>query len=121
MLRRWRGLRGERRALRHLQAAGLRLVARNWQCRFGEIDLVMADGETLVFVEVRVRAASDFGDAADSVHPGKQSRLVRAASMFVATHGEWQQRACRFDVVAIDGSAGADALRWIRGAFDAGS
>ncbi len=80
----------------------------------------MADGETLVFVEVRVRAASGFGGAADSVHPGKQSRLVRSASMFVAAHGEWQQRPCRFDVVAIDGSAGAEDLRWIRAAFDAG-
>ncbi len=80
----------------------------------------MADGQTLVFVEVRVRAASGFGGAADSVHPGKQARVVRAASMFVAAHGEWQQRACRFDVVAIDSSNRNDRLDWIRGAFDAG-
>lgn len=120
MLRHLLGLRGERRAERYLKREGLRTVARNWRCRFGEIDLVMAHGDTLVFVEVRVRGESGFGDAADSVHAGKQARLARSASMFIAAHGEWQERPCRFDVVAIDASAGTDALRWIRGAFDAG-
>lgn len=116
------GRRGEDRALQHLQAAGLRLLQRNYRvargprARAGEIDLILqeADG-TVVFVEVRTRAAGagDFGGAAASVSVAKQRRVILAA-----TH--WLMRSpvvppCRFDVVAMDG----EHLEWIRAAFDA--
>ena len=102
---------GEDAALAHLQQHGLTLVERNFCCRGGELDLVMRDGATVVFVEVRKRASSAFGGAADSVGPAKQARLVAAALT-------WLQRyrmppACRFDVVAIDGGA----LTWLKNAI----
>jgi putative endonuclease len=113
------GARYEDIALAHLQRAGLVAIARNFTCRFGEIDLVMRDRDTLVFVEVRFRSASGFGDGVDSVHAGKQAKLVRAASAFLAAHPRFADRACRFDVVAIAGDAGTPSIDWRRNAFEA--
>lgn len=103
----------EGRALAFLAERGLRLVARNVASRLGEIDLVMRDGDTLVFVEVRSRASRDFGGAAASVGPAKQRRLRREAQRYLnASFGDrWP--ACRFDVCALDGAA----IDWIRDAF----
>ncbi|ODS96902.1 MAG: YraN family protein [Lautropia sp. SCN 69-89] len=103
----------EERALAFLAERGLRLVARNVASRLGEIDLVMRDGDTLVFVEVRSRASRDFGGAAASVGPAKQRRLRREAQRYLnASFGDrWP--ACRFDVCALDGAA----IDWIRDAF----
>jgi putative endonuclease len=113
------GARYEDIALAHLQRTGLVAIARNFTCRYGEIDLVMRDRDTLVFVEVRFRSASGFGDGIDSVHAGKQAKLVRAASAFLASHPRLADRACRFDVVAIAGDADAPSIDWRRNAFDA--
>jgi putative endonuclease len=113
------GARYEDIALAHLQRAGLVLIARNFTCRYGEIDLVMRDRDTLVFVEVRFRRTSGFGDGVDSVHAGKQAKLVRAASAFLAAHPRLADRACRFDVVAIAGNADAPSIDWRRNAFEA--
>jgi putative endonuclease len=105
-------------ALRHLQAAGLRLLERNYRTPGrggGEIDLVMQgpDG-TLVFVEVRQRAGKGHGGAAASVGTVKQRRIVLAARHYLQ---RWRvPPPCRFDVVALDG----DALQWLQAAFDAG-
>lgn len=117
MFTRRSGQRGERRAERFLARQGLRTVARNWQCRHGEIDLVMRDGGTLVFVEVRLRTPRGFADGAASVDGFKQRRLVQAASMYLADHAGWADAPCRFDVVSIEGDT--DEIGWIRDAFDA--
>lgn len=117
MLKRLIGQRSEQQAERWLRGRGLTTVARNWSCRHGEIDLVMIDGDSLVFVEVRMRSPRGFGSGADSVHARKQARLVHAASMFLAEHAEWQERPCRFDVLSIDGPAGRE--EWIQDAFEA--
>ena len=109
----------EDRALEHLKRAGLELLARNFQNRFGEIDLVMRDGDTLVFVEVRYRRGRGFGSAADSVTARKRERLVRAARGYLAAHPEHASRACRFDLVAFDGKPAQALIDWQRGAFDA--
>lgn len=111
-----RGADAESRALRHLEAEGLKLVARNWHCRGGELDLVMRDRETLVFVEVRSRARSDYGSALESITARKQAHLVLAAQKFLAAHPEHASRAMRFDAVAIDNGS----LQWLKAAFDAG-
>ena len=112
---------GEARALAHLQAQGLHLVRRNYRVaagprsRGGEVDLILRDRDgTLVFVEVRARAAAWHGGAAASVGASKQRRLIFAAQHFLAALPA--PPPCRFDVVAIDG----DRLEWLRGAFDAG-
>lgn len=115
------GQRGEDEAARHLEAQGLRLLERNYRCRGGEIDLVMREGNTLVLVEVRLRASAEFGGAAASVGPRKQRRFILAARHLLMTRPEFRSLPMRFDVVALDGGA-ADVARidWIRDAFRAG-
>jgi len=114
-------------ALAHLQAAGLRLVARNFRTPGrggGEIDLIMRERDgTLVFVEVRRRASRSHGGAAASVGHIKQRRIVFAARHFLLRLGH--EPPCRFDVVLVQGDANGHpdlpALDWIQAAFDAGS
>ncbi|MCC5873629.1 MAG: YraN family protein [Gammaproteobacteria bacterium] len=108
----------EQRAERLLGAAGLRTLDRNWRCRIGELDLVMAEGDTLVFVEVRRRSRRDRATAAESVDWRKRRRIVNAARRYLQKLRH--EPACRFDVVTVDGPKGDETLRWIRGAFDAG-
>ena len=103
----------EDRALAFLAGRGLRLVERNVASRLGEIDLVMRDGEAVVFVEVRSRARSDYGGAAASVGPAKQRRLRREAQSYLNARFGDRWPACRFDVCAID----ATTIDWIRDAF----
>jgi putative endonuclease len=107
------GQSAEARAEAFLKTHGLTLVARNWRCRFGEIDLVMQDGSTLVFVEVRMRSRSDFGGAAASVTLAKQKKLLAAARQYLSALKTLPS--CRFDVVALSGNA---APEWIKNAFD---
>jgi len=117
---RQRGRDWERVAESLLRRHGLRTLTRNFQCRSGEIDLVMLDGAVLVFVEVRYRHSDRFGSGADSVTMTKQQRIIRAATHFLARHLQHAQRPSRFDVVSIGrGSSGVE-LEWIRSAFDAG-
>lgn len=96
-----------------MKAQGLSLVARNVRSRFGEIDLIMRDGEVLVFVEVRARSRSDFGSAADSITPAKQRRIVLVAREYLARQPG--HLVCRFDVVTLDGTRNNPV--WIRNAF----
>lgn len=107
----------ETRALRLLQRAGLTLIARNWLSPHGELDLVMEDGQTLVFIEVRQRRTSGHGSAAESIDKAKRMRIIRAARHFLQTR-EADPPPCRFDVVSINGSAARGPLRWLRSAFD---
>ncbi len=110
--------------MRHLERAGLRLLARNYRCRGGEIDLVMLDdaARVLVVVEVRSRSRTDFGRAAATVGFGKQRRITLAARHLLLVRHELRRLRARFDVVAIDPPAqpgDAPRVTWIRGAFDA--
>ncbi|HEY0232540.1 MAG TPA: YraN family protein [Dokdonella sp.] len=110
-------------ALAHLEKAGLVLLARNFNCRYGEIDLVMSEHDIVVFVEVRYRRGAGlrggYGDGVDSVSAGKRAKLVRAAEVFLAGHARLAQRPCRFDVFAIADGTGAPVIDWRRNAFDA--
>lgn len=115
------GAAAERAAEQWLKRQGLSTVARNYRCRRGEIDLVMRDAGTLVFVEVRLRSRSGFGSAAESVTVRKQRRLVQAARQFIAAHPRLRHLPCRFDVLAASGGAAAQAWQWLRNAFDAGA
>ena len=107
------GQSAEARAEAFLKTHGLKLVTRNWRCRFGEIDLVMQDGPTLVFIEVRLRSRSDFGGAAASVTTSKKNKLLAAAHQYLGALATLPP--CRFDVVAFTGEAPPE---WIRNAFD---
>ena len=104
-------------ALAHLQAAGLRLVVRNYRTPGrggGEIDLVMRERDgTLVFVEVRSRKGASHGGAAASVSPLKQRRIIFAARSYLMRLTSLPP--CRFDVVSVE----AGRIEWLKAAFDA--
>lgn len=97
----------------YLQVRGLRLIERNYSCRLGEIDLILADGPVLVFVEVRLRRNPDYGGAAASITAAKRQRILRAARHYLSGKPE---RPCRFDVVLLDALA-ANRIEWIKDAF----
>jgi putative endonuclease len=106
------GRRWEQAAAAHLKRHGLALVEANFRCKGGEIDLVMRERDTLVFVEVRQRADRKHGGAAASITPAKVRRLVRAAQYYLLRFPSTPP--CRFDVVAFDG----EALDWLRNVIE---
>ncbi len=131
------GIQWEDAALAWLQAAGLRLVARNFHCRLGEIDLIMLDGgrldagskqahdpgrhdgESIVFVEVRYRNANARGDGTTSVGAAKRGKLVRAAQVWLQQNPRHASQPCRFDVIGCSGTLARPHFEWTRNAFDA--
>lgn len=111
------GTAAEAAAEAHLRRQGLQPVARNVRYRFGEIDLILREGNTVVFVEVRQRRDNAFGGAAASIDRRKCGRIAKAASAWLSSQPGLAQAPCRFDVVALSGSLGATELEWIRNAF----
>lgn len=105
----------EDKALAYLQAQGLRLVARNYSCRLGEIDLIMCDKDSLVFIEVRSRVSADFGGGIASITYAKRQKIIKSATCFVLSDKAQSNLAWRFDVVSIDGKSAA--ITWIKDAF----
>jgi putative endonuclease len=108
------GERAEDAALVFLQQQGLTLRTRNYRSRFGEIDLVLDDHGTLVFVEVRKRSNPRFGGAADSITATKRDRIVATARQYLGSLR--REVPCRFDAILIDG---AGSVEWVRDAFGA--
>ena len=100
----------EERAAQFLQRQGYRVLERNFTCRVGEVDIVAEDGDVLCFVEVRSRATSRYGDAAESITALKRHRIALAARFYLMRR-RIDERACRFDVVTIDGNAEPKLLR----------
>ncbi len=109
-----RGAASEDAALEYLLAHGLRLRARNYRCRLGEIDLILEHGDTLVFVEVRHRRSLAYGGAAESIDTRKRKRLLATARHYLV--GCSPMPACRFDAVLL---GPREAIEWIRDAFGA--
>jgi len=94
------GLEGERLAERYLRSQGLKTVARRFRTPVGEIDLVMQAGESIVFVEVKTLRSRSLADPEDKIRTPKQRKLALAANWFLRKKG-WEDRPCRFDVVAV--------------------
>lgn len=109
------GARAEDLCAELMRRAGLRVLARNWRCRHGEIDLVAEEGRTLVFAEVRYRRDARYGGAAESVTAAKRARLVAAARLYLMRRPDAD---CRFDVLLLD-ALEASRVQWIRNAFTA--
>ena len=110
----------ERAAEEFLRKRGLQLLHRNYRVRRGEIDLVMREGDTLVFVEVRFRGSGSRGTGAESVTRPKQQRILHAARHYLHQADPHARFSCRFDVISIDRAGGRTVMNWIRGACDAG-
>lgn len=109
-----KGSDAEQLAASYLQRHQLVLIEQNYCCRFGEIDLIMRENATLVFVEVRMRTSDVYGGAAASITPAKQKKVLRTARHYIA--GTNAEPACRFDVVLLSGTNGHD-MEWIKNAF----
>ena len=105
------GARAEALAAAFLVARGLAIVERNFRCRRGEIDLIARDGETLVFVEVRLRTRRDFGGAAASITAAKRARIAAAALFYLARLPRTPP--CRFDAVLLD-ALDSERIEWLQ-------
>jgi putative endonuclease len=106
-----RGAAAEAMAAEFLVARGLAILARNYRCRSGEIDLIARDRDTLVFVEVRLRSSAAFGGAAASITAAKRRRIARAARHYLATLG--REPPCRFDAILFD-APDAQRIEWLK-------
>ncbi len=116
--RRLSGDEAENLALKELKRAGLKAVTRNFHCRHGEIDLIMLDGNCLVFVEVRYRGRGSLVEAVATVDARKQRKLAQTAAVYLSRHSEFQHHPCRFDVVGISERDDGDCVfRWLNDAF----
>lgn len=102
----------EKKAEKFLIKNGLKLITRNYRCRLGEIDLIMMQALTLVFVEVRSRQNSNFGHALETVNINKQRKIINTALLFIQQHPDIYYQAIRFDVIGIK-----TKIRWIENAF----
>lgn len=111
------GKRVERQAECWLAERGLALVARNYRCRAGELDLVMRAGKTLAIVEVKFRRAGAQVSALESLPPAKQQRIVRTTLHFLQRHRELADLAVRFDLLAVTGKGARHEFEWLRDAF----
>lgn len=111
------GDRAERCAETHLRQQGLNTVTKNFHCKGGEVDLIMRHGDRLVFVEVRYRRRTEFGDGSDSVDYRKQQKVITAARSYLQKHQLTEHQACRFDVVSLHGDLDHPSIDWIENAF----
>ncbi len=108
------GAEAEAAACAFLEARGLRLRTKNHSCHSGELDLVMSEGETIVFVEVRKRKHTQYGNGIESVQPDKQARLMKAATHYLIEKELYDRVYCRFDIISINQ---AGYITWIKDAF----
>ena len=107
----------EHQAEQFLEKQGLKLIARNYRSRLGEIDLIMQNNSTLVFVEVRKRTHHKYGGAAASVDFRKQRKLIQTARFWLANNYRYQSHSCRFDVIAIESNGEIPGCIWYKDAF----
>ena len=114
------GARAEQWAQQYLKNQGLNIVTNNYRTPQGEIDRIMREGNTLVFVEVRLRSARTFGSAAESIDARKQQRLIRAAKHYLQAEEIWDQVPCRFDAICLGkdpDNSNKYQVEWLRNAF----
>ncbi len=110
------GVLGEQLAVEHLRALGLRILVRNWRCRYGELDVIAADGDrTVVFIEVKTRSGDGFGGIAEAVTRAKVRRIRRLAGIWLAGQDTgWAQ--VRIDVIGVRiGRRRVPELTYLRG------
>jgi putative endonuclease len=105
----------EEQALAYLVAQGLKPVTQNYNCKLGEIDLIMRDRDYLVFIEVRARVSANFGGGIGSITYAKRQKIIKSASHYMLTHKVQDKWAMRFDVISIDGKSAS--ITWIKDAF----
>jgi putative endonuclease len=114
------GQKAEEAAAKFLIEKGFKLLDQNYRCHLGEIDLIMHDQRTLVFVEVKSRSSNKFGPAALAVNPKKQMRIIRVAQRYIQEKGYKEQtQNIRFDVVGLDNFPDEPLIQHYQNAFQA--
>lgn len=108
------GEKSEQLACRYLLNQGLQLIEKNFRSKYGEIDLIMKDNETLVIVEVRFRKSNKYGGALESISQKKQSRIIATTQYYLSTHKV--NSSIRFDVITMSNNTD---IQWIKNAFNA--
>ena len=111
------GAQWEKTAESYLRGQGLKLLQRNFSSRFGEIDLIMEENDTVVFIEVKYRKSSHHGSGAEAVTYHKQNRISRTAGWYLMMNSHRAEQNCRFDVISIDPQKSDQSISWIRDAF----
>lgn len=109
----------EQMALLYLQRHGLKLLEKNWSCKYGEIDLIMQDGKSLVFVEVKYRKQQKWGNAIETITPHKRQKIITTATFFLQKHHQLATYPCRFDVVSLMDDLNNPTIEWLTDAFSA--
>jgi len=97
----------------------MKFLGRNYRAGHAEIDLILQDGKTIVFVEVRARSSNDYMDAVESIDRRKVEHIIQASRHYLQQHGISDSAECRFDVVTLTGAARAPKIEWIKAAFEA--
>lgn len=115
-----KGDRFERDARQYLQKNGLKPIKENFRSHFGEIDLIMRDKKTLVFIEVRARSSNQYGKASETVDRNKQRRIIKTAQCYLQKYAYKEQPPCRFDVVGVTLCERKMTFDWVKNAFDEG-
>lgn len=110
------GAQAEQVAAQYLQQHGLKLLQRNYRCRYGEIDLICQHDDTLVFVEVRLRSNAAFGGAGASIDARKQAKLLHSAQHYLSTLPRTPP--CRFDAILLQ-APDIHSIEWVKNAFTA--
>jgi len=112
------GKQAEQYACQFILAQGLQIIAQNWYCRQGEIDIIARDDDTVIFIEVRYRKRAEYGNGAESVHYYKRKRIISCARHYIHTHPATEKCMIRFDVFSMSkDSDGQFNSHWIQDAF----
>ncbi len=106
-------------AVEYLQNAGILILHRNFRCRYGEIDIIAAEQDCLLFIEVRFRKNSDFGHPTETVTFDKQQKIIATAGYYLQCRAWAAVLACRFDVIAVQPAQNMYTIDWIKDAFHA--
>lgn len=113
------GQQAEITAKNYLVAQGLKVITRNFRCRFGEIDLIASDHDTLVFIEVRYRRTLQRMAVIETLDQNKIQRLITTSEYFLGQNRQYQKLQCRFDFIGISGNSQKPEIEWIKNAFQA--
>ena len=111
------GKKAEALALEYLQRQGLKIIVQNWQCLYGEIDLIMEQDKQLHFIEVRFRKQTKWGLSQETVNHVKQQKLIKTAMLFLQRHQQHAIKHCQFDIIAINGDLDINNITWLANAF----
>lgn len=115
------GKQAEGLALDYLQHQALTLIAKNWQSPYGEIDLIMKDNNTLVFIEVRYRKQNNWGHPLETITQSKRHKIITTAQLFLQKNKQWLINPCRFDVISITENINDHpCVEWLTDAFTMG-